>query len=86
MAQATLRSALAHLSSRQRAVVVLHELEELAVTDVARLLGIAAVTVRWHLLAARRHLAATLRAPRAPRGPRNAGAALPAGPEEEDCS
>jgi RNA polymerase sigma factor (sigma-70 family) len=86
VAQATVRAALAHLSSRQRAVVVLHELEELAVSDIARLLGIAAVTVRWHLLAARRHLAATLQAPRAPRAPRNAGAALSAGPGEEDCS
>ena len=57
------RSALARLPARLRAVVVLHELEELPVAAVARLLGIAAVTVRWHLLAARRELAAALLPP-----------------------
>jgi RNA polymerase sigma-70 factor (ECF subfamily) len=60
VAQATVRAALARLSPRRRAVVVLHELEELPVSRIARLLGIAAVTVRWHLLAARRDLAALL--------------------------
>jgi RNA polymerase sigma factor (sigma-70 family) len=60
VAQATVRAALARLSPRRRAVVVLHELEELPVSRVARLLGIAAVTVRWHLLGARRELAALL--------------------------
>jgi RNA polymerase sigma-70 factor (ECF subfamily) len=65
VAQATVRAALARLPARRRAVVVLHEIEELPVAGIARLLGIAAVTVRWHLLAARRELAAALLPPRA---------------------
>lgn len=44
------------LPPRQRACVVLHELEGHAVGDVARLLGVTSVTVRWHLAAARRAL------------------------------
>gem|GEM_PF-1341728 len=60
VARATVHAALARLSPRRRAVIVLHELEGQAVRDVARLLGVAAVTVRWHLLAARRELARLL--------------------------
>lgn len=65
VAQATVRAALATLPARRRAVMVLHEIEELPVAGIARLLGIAAVTVRWHLLAARRQLAAALLPPSA---------------------
>ncbi|HYX26211.1 MAG TPA: RNA polymerase sigma factor [Thermoanaerobaculia bacterium] len=60
VARATVQTALARLSPRRRAVVVLHELEGRAVREVARLLGVAEVTVRWHLLAARRDLASLL--------------------------
>jgi RNA polymerase sigma-70 factor (ECF subfamily) len=60
VARATVHAALARLSPRRRAVIVLHELEGQAVREVARLLGVAAVTVRWHLLAARRELARLL--------------------------
>jgi len=60
VARATVTAALARLSPRRRAVVVLHELEGVAVREVARLLGVAEVTVRWHLLAARRDLASLL--------------------------
>jgi RNA polymerase sigma factor (sigma-70 family) len=63
VARATVRAALAELPPRQRAVVVLHEIEELPVREIAALLGIARVTVRWHLLAARRELARILLAP-----------------------
>jgi RNA polymerase sigma factor (sigma-70 family) len=49
-------AALARLPARRRAVVVLHELEELDVAAIARLLGIARVTVRWHLAAGRAEL------------------------------
>ena len=76
VAQATVRAALARLPARRRAVAVLHEIEELPVAGIARLLGIAAVTVRWHLLAARRELAAALLAPSvgaAPRPPKEGG-------------
>lgn len=53
--------ALDALAPRRRAVVVLHEIEGLAVPTIARQLGVTAVTVRWHLSKARRQLAAALR-------------------------
>jgi RNA polymerase sigma-70 factor (ECF subfamily) len=60
VARATVQAALARLSPRRRAAIVLHELEGVPVREVARLLGVAEVTVRWHLLAARRDLASLL--------------------------
>jgi RNA polymerase sigma-70 factor (ECF subfamily) len=54
------RSALGRLAPRRRAVIVLHELDGVPVREVARLLGIGEVTVRWHLMAARRELARLL--------------------------
>jgi RNA polymerase sigma-70 factor (ECF subfamily) len=50
--------AMAVLSPRRRAVLVLHELEGASVADIARLLGVASVTVRWHLARGRRDLRA----------------------------
>jgi RNA polymerase sigma-70 factor (ECF subfamily) len=61
VARATVRAALSVLPPRRRAVIVLCELEGRAVREVARLLGVTAVTVRWHLSAARRELARVLR-------------------------
>lgn len=49
------------LSPRRRAVVVMHELEGLAISAIAALLGISAITVRWHLSVGRRDLARALR-------------------------
>ena len=60
VARATVQAALAQLAPRRRAAIVLHELEGRPVRDVARLLGVTEVTVRWHLLAARRELARLL--------------------------
>ena len=57
VARATVRAALATLPPRRRACLVLHELEQLSVREVAELLGLKPVTVRWHLSAARRQLA-----------------------------
>jgi RNA polymerase sigma-70 factor (ECF subfamily) len=57
VARATVRAALATLSARRRACVVLHHLEDLSVREVSELLGLQPVTVRWHLSAARRQLA-----------------------------
>ena len=54
-------SALDALSPRRRAVIVMHELEELGAKDIARLLGITAVTVRWHLSRGRRELVSILK-------------------------
>ncbi len=61
VARASVTAALARLPARRRAVVVLAELEELPNVEVARLLGMAKVTVRWHLAAARKQLAVILR-------------------------
>jgi RNA polymerase sigma factor (sigma-70 family) len=48
------------LHPRRRAVVVLHELEGLSASAIAALLGIATVTVRWHLSMGRRELTRAL--------------------------
>jgi RNA polymerase sigma factor (sigma-70 family) len=53
--------ALDHLPPRRRAIVVLYELEGLAVPAIASLLGITAVTVRWHLSRGRREMATALK-------------------------
>jgi RNA polymerase sigma-70 factor (ECF subfamily) len=53
--------ALRTLSPRRRAVLVLHELEGLGIADIAKMLGISAVTVRWHLSVGRRELARVIR-------------------------
>ena len=52
--------ALEALPPRRRAVLIMHELEGASITAVARLLGVTAVTVRWHLSAGRRQLADTI--------------------------
>lgn len=56
VARSSVEAALARLPARRRAVVVLHELEELDAAEIARRLGLARVTVRWHLHAGRRDL------------------------------
>jgi RNA polymerase sigma-70 factor (ECF subfamily) len=57
VAHDTIWRALEALPPRRRASLVLHELEGMDIADVARLLGISAVTVRWHLSRGRRDLA-----------------------------
>jgi RNA polymerase sigma factor (sigma-70 family) len=57
IARATLWRALDQLNPRQRAIVVMHELDAISVPDIAAVLGISAITVRWHLSAGRRKLA-----------------------------
>jgi len=56
IARQSVRAALGRLPARRRAILVLHELEEMDVEQVAGLLGIARATVRWHLAAGRREL------------------------------
>ena len=60
LARLSVETALAALPARRRAVVVLHELEERSVEEIAGLLGVARVTVRWHLAAGRKQLARVL--------------------------
>jgi RNA polymerase sigma factor (sigma-70 family) len=49
--------ALDRLPPRRRAVVVMHEMDELDTASIASLLGISRITVRWHLAQGRRALA-----------------------------
>lgn len=60
VARTTVGAALGELPPRRRAVVVLHELEERPVAEIAQILGLARVTVRWHLSAGRKQLSALL--------------------------
>jgi RNA polymerase sigma factor (sigma-70 family) len=61
IAQATVWRALRALPPRRRAAIVLHELDGLGVAEVARLLGISPVTVRWHLSRGRLDMARAIR-------------------------
>jgi RNA polymerase sigma factor (sigma-70 family) len=54
--------ALDALPPRRRAMIVMYELEGLAVPAIASLLGISAITVRWHLSKGRRELTGALKA------------------------
>lgn len=56
VAKVAVQRALARLSPRRRAVIVMHELDGRETAEIARLLGLTPVTVRWHLHAARRDL------------------------------
>ena len=60
VAKIAVERALERLDSRRRAVIVLHELDGEPVKRIAALLGIAPVTVRWHLARARKQLASVL--------------------------
>jgi RNA polymerase sigma-70 factor (ECF subfamily) len=56
IARATIWRALQKLAPRRRAIVIMCELEGLSIPSVARTMGVAAVTVRWHLSKGRREL------------------------------
>ena len=57
VARTTIWRALEALPPRRRAILVLYEIDGAAIPAIARLLGIRAVTVRWHLSVGRRELA-----------------------------
>jgi RNA polymerase sigma factor (sigma-70 family) len=61
VARSAVWSALDVLPPRRRAIVVMHELEGLTMSDIASVLGITAITVRWHLSRGRRELASILK-------------------------
>ena len=61
IAKTTVWQALNDLPPRRRAIVVMHELEGLAIPVIAALLGISVITVRWHLSRGRRDLTAALK-------------------------
>lgn len=64
IARAMVQEALQRLPPRRRAIVVLYELEGTRINEIAQLLGITAVTVRWHLSIGRRKMAQVLGAGR----------------------
>jgi RNA polymerase sigma-70 factor (ECF subfamily) len=57
VARSTIWQALETLPPRRRAILILYELEGAAIPAIAKLLGVRAVTVRWHLSVGRRELA-----------------------------
>jgi RNA polymerase sigma factor (sigma-70 family) len=57
VARSTIWQALEALPPRRRAILVLYEIEGAAIPAIAAMLGIRAVTVRWHLSIGRRELA-----------------------------
>src|SRR5437868_2853432 len=57
IAKTTVWRALEQLPPRRRAIVVMYELEGATIPAIAKLLGVNAVTVRWHLSKGRRELA-----------------------------
>ena len=57
IARATVQRALQALPPRRRAILVMYELEGAGIPAIAALLGIRAVTVRWHLSVGRGELA-----------------------------
>jgi RNA polymerase sigma-70 factor (ECF subfamily) len=60
IARSTIWQALSALPPRRRAVIVMYELEGAQIPVIAKLLGVHAVTVRWHLSMGRRELARLL--------------------------
>jgi RNA polymerase sigma-70 factor (ECF subfamily) len=62
VARTTIWRALQQLPPRRRAAIVMYELEGATISDIASLLGVSAVTVRWHLSRGRRELASVIAA------------------------
>jgi RNA polymerase sigma-70 factor (ECF subfamily) len=61
IARTTVWRALDILSPRRRAIIVMYELDGMTIPAIASLLGVAVVTVRWHLSMSRRELARVLK-------------------------
>jgi RNA polymerase sigma-70 factor, ECF subfamily len=61
VARSVIWEALSMLPPRRRAALILYELEGATIPDIARLLGVAPVTVRWHLSRGRRDLVRVIR-------------------------
>ena len=70
-ARLAVQAALAGLDPRRRAIVVMHELEDINAASIARVLGLSPITVRWHLSRARVELGRALGAGIAEQGESN---------------
>jgi RNA polymerase sigma factor (sigma-70 family) len=64
IARAVVQQALQALPPRRRAILVMYELEGTGIPAIAQLLGIRAVTVRWHLSVGRSEMARLIGLPR----------------------
>jgi RNA polymerase sigma-70 factor (ECF subfamily) len=60
LARQMVQRALEMLPPRRRAILVMYELEGATIPSIAKMLGVTAVTVRWHLSVGRREMAKTL--------------------------
>jgi RNA polymerase sigma-70 factor (ECF subfamily) len=60
IAHSLVHHGLAGLPPRRRAILLMYELEGASIAAIAKLLGISAVTVRWHLSIGRREMARSL--------------------------
>jgi RNA polymerase sigma factor (sigma-70 family) len=61
IAHSLVRQALEMLPPRRRAILLMYELDGRPIPTIAKLLGINAVTVRWHLSIGRREMARLLK-------------------------
>ena len=61
IAKTTVWRALEQLPPRRRAIIVMYELEGVSIPAIAKMLGVNAVTVRWHLSRGRRELASVVK-------------------------
>jgi len=57
VAQSTVWRALQELAPRRRMALILYELDGVGIPEIGRLLGVSAITVRWHLSRGRKELA-----------------------------
>jgi RNA polymerase sigma-70 factor (ECF subfamily) len=64
IAKSLVHMALDRLPPRRRAILVLYEIDGTGIQDIAKLLGIAPVTVRWHLSRGRTQMSAILKGKR----------------------
>jgi RNA polymerase sigma factor (sigma-70 family) len=65
IARSLVQQALGQLVPKRRAILVMYELEGMPIPAIAKLLGVSAVTVRWHLSIGRREMAKILESRRA---------------------
>lgn len=61
LARALVQRALAAVPPRRRAILVMYELDGMSIPAIAALIGVTAVTVRWHLSIGRREMARALK-------------------------
>jgi RNA polymerase sigma-70 factor (ECF subfamily) len=69
IARSLVQQALGGLPPRRRAILVMYELEGMPIPAIAKMLGVTAVTVRWHLSIGRREMARILEGGKHNEGP-----------------